>query len=194
MSKRSAWLSFTVLIACGSMANGQAVLSIEPTSQTVSTGSVFNVDVNIANVSDLYGYQFDLNFNPSFASAVSSTEGSFLSKGGSTFFIPGINDNVHGVVSATADTLTSAVPGVSGSGTLAVFTFDAIKPGRSPISISGGTFLDSAFKAISTQSTGGSITVGTIRAPEIEPASASAALMVLLGALAVWRGRPRRSR
>jgi hypothetical protein len=32
------------------------------------------------------------------------------------------------------------------------------------------------------------------RAPEIEPASAAAALTVLLGALAVWRGRPNNSR
>jgi hypothetical protein len=45
-------------------ANAQAVLSIDPTTQTTFTGTVITMDVDVANVTDLYGYQFDLTFNP----------------------------------------------------------------------------------------------------------------------------------
>ena len=66
----------------GSLAIAQtADLSIDPTTQTTSTGTVVTVDVDITNVSDLYGYQFDLTFDPNVLQAVSSTEGTFLSSG-----------------------------------------------------------------------------------------------------------------
>jgi Cohesin domain len=184
-------LSFT---AFGS-ANAQAVLSVEPTSQSVSAGSVFNVDVNVSKVSDLYGYQFDLTFNPNVLSAVSSSEGSFLTTGGnSTFFISGTNDNTNGIVSATADTIVSAVPGVTGAGNIVVFTFEGIKSGISTLAISGVDLLDSAFNSISSTSTGGAVTVksGTVSAPEIDPASAMSALTLLAGGLAVLGGRRER--
>jgi hypothetical protein len=181
--------SFTVF---GSMANAQAVISVAPTSQTVTAGGEFTVDVNISNVSDLYGYQFDLTFNPQVLSAVSSSEGPFLGTAGSTFFIPGTNDNTNGTVSATADTIISAVPGANGSGNLAVFTFDAIKNGVSSIVISGVNMIDSAFNSISDTTTSGSVTVTsghTFAAPEIDAASATSALTLLLGGLAVLRDR-----
>jgi hypothetical protein len=175
----------------GSLANAQAVVSIDPTTQTTSTGSVVTVDVNISNVSDLYGYQFDLAFNPNVLQAVSSSEGPFLATGGSTFFIPGSNDNLGGTVFATADTLLTAVSGVSGSGELAVFTFDAVGPGTSAVTIQNETLLDSALNFISDKATGGSVTVqsGAIAAPEIDPASATSAITLLLGGLAVLCGR-----
>ena len=182
---------FGSLALLGSLANAQAVLSIEPLSQNVSVGSTFAVDVNISNVSDLYGYQFDLSFNPNLISAVSSSEGSFLTAGGtSTFFIPGTNDNKNGIVSATADTIIGAVSGTNGSGNLAVLTFDAIGAGTSSLALSGVALVDSSFNSISNQSTGASVSVGSaIKAPEIDPASAMGALTLLFGGLAILRGR-----
>lgn len=173
-----------------SAANAQAVLSIDPMSQSTSMGTVVTVDVNIANVTDLYGYQFDLTFSPNILQAVSSSEGSFLSSGGSTFFVHGSNDNVGGTVAATADTLLSAVNGVSGSGELAVFTFDAIGKGTSTLNIQNGTLLDSYFNILSDTTTSGSVTIGSsvVAAPEIDPNSAIAALTLLVGGLAVLRG------
>ena len=187
---RFAILSFSVGVL-GSAAHAQAVLSIDPTTQTTSTGTVVTVDVGIANVSDLYAYQFDLTFNPSVLQAVSSSEGSFLAGGGSTFFINGSNDNVGGTVSATADTLLSAVNGVNGSGELAVFTFDAIGNGSSALSIQNELLLDSNFNILGDTTTGGSVTVGSgvVTAPEMDPNSGIAALTLLLGGLAVTRGR-----
>lgn len=174
-------------------AGAQAILSVDPTTQTTSTGAIVTVDVNIANVTDLYGYQFDLTFNPSILQAVSSSEGSFLTSGGSTFFINGSNDNVGGTVAATADTLLTAVNGVSGSGELAVFTFDAIGTGTSALTIQNETLLDSNLNLIADTTTGGAVTVssGTVAAPEIDPASAFGGLTLLLAAIAVLRSRPK---
>jgi hypothetical protein len=146
-------------ILAGSLASAQAVISIDPTTQTTSTGSVVTVDVAISNVSDLYGYQFDLGFNPSVLQAVSASEGPFLAGGGSTFFIPGTNDNLGGSVFATADTLLTAINGVNGSGELAVFTFDAIDAGSSTFSIQNETLLNSGLNVISDLTKTGSVTV-----------------------------------
>jgi Cohesin domain len=176
-------------------ANAQAVLSLDPTTQTTSTGTVITVDVDVANVTDLYAYQFDLTFNPNILQAVSSSEGSFLSSGGSTFFINGSNDNVGGTVAATADTLVSAVGGVGGSGQLAVFTFDVVGNGTSALAIQNELLLDSNLNILSDTSTGGSVTVAsaTVQAPEIDPSSAVSALTLLMGGLTVLRGRSKGS-
>lgn len=176
----------------GSLAEAQTpTLSVDPTTQTTAAGTVVTVDVDISNVSDLYGYQFDLTFNPSVLRAVSSSEGTFLPRGGNTFFISGTNDNLNGVVSATADTLQTAVSGVSGSGELAVFTFDAIGTGISTLQIQNETLLDSSLNIITDTTTGGSITVtsSSISAPEIDPTTAIGAFGVLLAALAILRAR-----
>lgn len=175
----------------GSLAGAQAVISIDPTTQTTSAGNVLTVDVLISNVSDLYGYQFDLGFNPSVLQAVSSAEGPFLATGGSTFFISGTSDNLSGTVSGTANTLLSAINGVNGSGELAVFTFDAIGAGTSTFTIQNETLLNSGLNVVSDKTTGGSVTVGpgSVRAPEIDPASATSSLTLLLGVLVVLRGR-----
>jgi len=196
-SHKIATVSLIAFGAVGSLANAQAVLSVDPSGQSVTAGSDFTVDVDISNVTNLYGYQFDLTFNPSVLEAVSSSEGSFLSQGGATFFIPGTNDNVAGTVFATADTLLTAINGVSGSGQLVAFTFDALEAGTSSMSIVNETLLDSNLNVISDTATGGSVTVGSgsvpgaTKAPEIDPASAATALVLLLAGVAVMRGRPR---
>jgi hypothetical protein len=146
-------------------ANASTVLNISPPNQTVALGSTITVDVNVSGVADLYGYQFDLSFNPSVLAAISSTEGSFLTTGGATFFIPGTNDNVGGAVSGTADTLLTAISGVTGSGTLAMFTFTAIGSGASTISIQNVTLLDSGLNSITNTTMDGSITVAPVPLP-----------------------------
>jgi adhesin HecA-like repeat protein len=146
-------------------ANADTILTISPTSPTVAPGSTFTVDVDITGVTDLYGYQFDLSFNPSVLSAVSQSEGSFLSSGGATFFVPGTNDNVGGTVSSTANTLLTAISGVNGSGTLVIFTFTALKAGTSAISIQNETLLDSNLNVISDTTSGATVTVSAAPVP-----------------------------
>ncbi|HEV3199328.1 MAG TPA: cohesin domain-containing protein, partial [Bryobacteraceae bacterium] len=67
-------------------------LSVDAPS-SAAVGDIFTVNVNIAGITDLYGFQFDLSFDPAILAAASSTEGPFLPTGGATFFIPGTIDN-----------------------------------------------------------------------------------------------------
>jgi len=97
--------SLVLILSTGiiSVANAQAVPGFDPSTQTTSTRTAVAVDVDVANVTDVYGYQFDLNYNPNVLQAMSSTEGSLLTNGGSTFFISGSNGNVARSDSAIAD-------------------------------------------------------------------------------------------
>jgi general secretion pathway protein D len=91
-----------------------AALSVNAPS-SVAVGDIFTVNADIASITDLYAFQFDLSFDPAVLAATSSTEGPFLPSGGATFFIPGAIDNLNGMVTATVDTLIAA-SGHLGSG------------------------------------------------------------------------------
>jgi hypothetical protein len=67
------------IISLPALADGVPTLSINPASSTVSVGNNVTPDVDISNISDLYAFQFDLSFDRGIVSAVSITEGSFLS-------------------------------------------------------------------------------------------------------------------
>jgi cohesin domain-containing protein/PEP-CTERM motif-containing protein len=98
---------------------GLPLLSLSATQ----AGSVVQVEVTASGATNLYAYQFSLNFDPGVLHATTVSEGPFLATGGATFFDAGTTDNAGGQVSFVFDTLLSAVPGVSGSGVLAVIDF-----------------------------------------------------------------------
>jgi hypothetical protein len=142
-----------------SFASSIPALSVDPPISTVTAGSGFTVDVNISNVTDLYDFQFDLTFDPEVLQASNVTEGTFLSDAGSTFFLPGLIDNVGGSISFNADTLLSAIPGASGSGTLAQFDFTALASGTSDLTISNEILQDSTGAIVTDTTASGTVTV-----------------------------------
>jgi general secretion pathway protein D len=145
------------------------VLSVVPvSSSSVNVGSTISYDINISNVTDLFAFQFDVTFNPAIVSAISIAEGSFLSSSGnSTFFLPGVIDNIGGTIAANADTLIGP-PGVNGSGTLAILTLQGVASGSSSIDLMNVLLLDSSINTISNVALqNGSVTVnGTVATPE----------------------------
>lgn len=79
--KAASGIVLTLLVACLLLlilpvgAVSRTVLSVQPTSvvdQTLVPGSVFRVSVTLANVKDLWGYQFSLWFDPAILSVVDS--------------------------------------------------------------------------------------------------------------------------
>jgi general secretion pathway protein D len=138
-----------------------AIVSIDPSSLNLPAGQTFSVDVSIPNVADLFAFQFDLGFDPTVLSATGITEGSFLSGGGATFFIPGTIDNTLGTISFTANTLLGNVPGVTGRGILAIANFAALASGTSPVNLSNVIVLDSNLSDIPFSTAGGSVTVAS---------------------------------
>jgi general secretion pathway protein D len=169
----------------------QAVISAGSTDAFVD--QIFTLPVSIADVSDLYAFQFDLAFDPSILQLLSISEGSFLPSAGSTIFIPGDIDNIGGTATSNADTLVGDIPGASGDGDLVDFTFLAIDTGTSAVTLSNGLLFDSSFNDIPFTTVDGSVTVS---AATPEPAGLSC-----IGCLAVagmllakrWRRAGRRA-
>jgi hypothetical protein len=167
----------TLLIFSGcAFADASAVVSLQPTSSTISTGDIATVDVDISGVNDLYAYQFDVLFGAATVFAASENEGSFLLGGGTTFFVPGAVDNVGGSVTATANTLIGAISGVDGSGTLVVLQFAGVAPGTTSIDLANVVLLDSNFNSIDLATENASVTVQAGGVPASEPSD-----LLLLG-------------
>jgi len=121
------------------------IVSIQPPVLTTGVGNFFDVFVNISNVTDLFAYQFDISFDPTILSAVNVAEGSFLLSGGfTTSFFPGFIDNTAGSITFAAGSLIGAIPGVSGSGTLATLNFEGLTLGTSSVNLSNVILLDSS--------------------------------------------------
>ena len=135
-----------------------AIVSVNTTTPTVSVGDSFVVSVDITGVSDLYGFQFDLGFDPTLLLFMGGTaEGAFLPNGGTTFFFGGA-DNGSGAITSIFDTLIGPDPGVSGGGILATFDFTAIGAGVSALTLANVLLINSGFTNIPFTTNVGSIT------------------------------------
>jgi len=78
-----------VLIFSGcAFADASAVVSLQPTSSTISTGDIATVDVDISGVSDLYAYQFDVLFGAATVSLRRRTRAVSCSAAGQRFSFP----------------------------------------------------------------------------------------------------------
>ena len=142
-----------------------ATLFVDPPSSTTNVGSTISINIMLTDVVDLYAFQFDLSFDPNVLSAVSVSEGAFLSSAGVTAFVPGIIDNVGGNLFLTANTLLTAIPGATGTGVLATAVFSAISSGSSPLTLSNELLLDSNLSTLTDSLLAGQVTVQVVPEP-----------------------------
>jgi len=131
---------------------------VSPPSNTVAVGQTFFVDIRISAVSDLYGWEFKLGWNPSLLDVVDVIEGSFLKQGGrETFFTKSIY-NAEGYILVDC-TLLGSVPGVSGDGTLASVKFYAEKEGYSVLDLYDTKLINAQEQQITHTANDGSVTI-----------------------------------
>jgi hypothetical protein len=161
-------------------------VSLQPVSTISIVGSPLTLDVNVAGLTDLYAFQFDVIFDPAVLSAISITEGSLFSSVG-VFFSPGIIDNTAGTITFIGDSLSGPGPGISLDGTLAQILFNAIGPGSSSIDLANIVLLDSGLNDIAATASGAAVTVNSTP----EPATA-AMLAGVLAAIAIIGLRKRK--
>lgn len=151
------------------------------TSRIVQLGNTFTVDIHISSVSGLYAYDIDVDHDPGILDATSVTEGSFLTAGGSTFFL---GDDSSNPVNAIA-TLLSVSTGVSGSGTLFSIQYMALAAGVSPLQFTFTDLVDDQLNSITAGLGNASITV---------QAPLPSTLLMLGAGLAAIAGLRRRAR
>ena len=140
-------------------AHADPVISLNVSPNPAAVGNTVLVNVNISGAVDVYGYQFSLLFNPAVLQATSSTEGSFLPSGGSTFFVAGTVNNTLGAVNFTVGTLLGLLPGVTGNGTLATLSFNAASLGTSTLGFRDVVLFNSELVDLTAQLQGGVVTV-----------------------------------
>lgn len=180
--KRAAGASLLAgLLSASGLANAQ-VISVTASPSPAVVGTPLALNVLIAGVADLFGYQFSLAFNPLVLQATGSAEGAFLPAAGATIFDGGVVNNTLGTVTLAYGTLTGPGPGASGGGVLASFNFSVIAPGSSALTFSDVLLLNSNLDTIPVQLSNGLVTA--------VPEPTSYALFALgLAGLAAWRQR-----
>jgi len=126
---------FVVAVVGKAWANPETTISIDPATVNDSpSGETFTVDVVIADVTSLLGWQMNVTFNPSILNAEKVSEGPFLVNVNGTVWPKPVIDNTRGYLFASASLMPPYPPiGVSGSGTLGNITFTVKSSGSSTL-------------------------------------------------------------
>jgi len=149
MRQKNVWirlgLSLLVLatlpLAGSVFAQGATVVRIDPATTTLAVNQIVTVSVKIDNVTNLFGAEVHLAFNPNVLEVIDADQGQAgvqISNGG--MLQPdavGQNtaDNTLGTIDFGIAQINRA--GVNGSGTLAIISFKGKAPGTSPITFRG---------------------------------------------------------
>jgi len=129
-------VSLAFLAIGGIHAASTPTIMVDPKVSGGAPTESFSVNILIANVTDLYAWQFNLTFTPSVLEAVSVAEGPFLEQFGTTLMAtPNIN-NTGGWVFAGAAFLSWDEGGANGNGVLATVNFRVLADGMSDLHLS----------------------------------------------------------
>jgi len=120
---------------------------------SLQSGSKFNITVNVADVADLYSYEFKLNWTGSMLNVTNVYPGPFLPSGGSTMFLPQLNNTAHFVYVVAS--LFLVPTGVYGSGILAYVEFLVEDYGSTDLQLYDPILVDSLMQSISHSSASG---------------------------------------
>ncbi len=130
-------------------------VNVFPSTVAANVGQNFTIDVTIADVLDLYGWEFELRWNPALLDAVTVIEGNFLNGGAERETFPwSIINNTAGYLLAYC-TLLGDLPGVNGSGTLATVEFLVEDAGESVLDLNDTKLVSSGEQWISHGTTDG---------------------------------------
>lgn len=152
---------------------------------SVTAGGVLQLTVLASGFTDLYAWQFDVTYNPAAYAGGAAAEGAFLSSAGSTFFDGGAVDNAAGTVSFVLGTLIGPGAGASGSGTLALLSFNVgtAYAGSTSFALANFSALDSTLATIDVTLQGATVAV----VPEPSMLALSLTGLAAFGALSSLR-------
>lgn len=152
-------LSFPAFLSKASATNGTTLYIDPPTTQGISVGGTFTVNVTVSNVPDLYSWQAKVLFNATVLACtnVAYPSTGFIFSGRSYFPLDPIIDNTTGYVLHGSTLLGAGT--ASGSGVLTQITFKVLAIGTSDLSLS---------KTIATADTLLQDSTGAILSPTVQ--------------------------
>jgi general secretion pathway protein D len=133
-------------------------LLFRPSTVQAQPGGTFTIQLDADNARDLFSAPFHLKFDPQVLKLLEIRAGALLASDGKTILF------TRNILNNTGDATVELrrmpdTGGISGSGGLAVFTFQALKPGTAVVSFSEVGAWNSSKQAISQDSPQASITV-----------------------------------
>ena len=134
MPLRGALLSsilVVLVVASVNAAPAEPVVKVNPKISVIAPGESFEINVTVSDVSDLYGWQFNVTFNSAVLNCTGVEEGPFLKQVGNTWLLPYTIDNTAGFVFFGDALFPPPQSGANGSGTLATITFNVTAEGES---------------------------------------------------------------
>jgi hypothetical protein len=171
------FLTVFLILALGSIpfsmasAQGDTVVRISGPN-VVNPGEQFTVDIIVEPETAIAGMQFNLAFDPSLVTADIVDEGNLLSQNGATtYFTPGVIDNVAGTISAVAGVITTPGQSVAAPGTFATVTLTAAtEGGTSPLTLSNVVAGDINGQPVTVSVVSGQVNIN--QAPLLNPIGA----------------------
>jgi hypothetical protein len=149
--KNLKWLSLILVLVASyaalNVGNAPVTLAnvyVDPLENVYNVGDTFTVNINVADVVDLYSWGIKVSWDRDLLVATGVTEGSFLAmQPDGTAFVNVVYDDY---VDAGCTTLGDWF-GVSGSGVLMTITFDVLDAGKTSLEIFYSVLLDSVASA-----------------------------------------------
>ena len=154
-------LLLSVVFLQAEKADAQASLAISPSVKNASfySNPTFTVYVSVSNVSNLYGYQYDIQYDQSILNFSQWAEEPFLKSGAQTLCVPA-NTSVQGVVKNIACTRTGSTS-ASGTGSITSLVF-SINSSAAPPFTTQIRIVNSKLSDINSQAIAHTIANGTI--------------------------------
>jgi len=138
---------------------------VDPEISYAGVGKTFTVNLTVAEVDDLWGWDFQIFYASTRLNGTLVEEGPFLKTVGDTFFwIVNFTDNyntTHGYIFGFCH-LTHVIPGANGNGTLAAITFKSKAVGKSTIHITGTHLKKSTGEYVSHETRDGIVIIGKL--------------------------------
>jgi len=138
------------------MTSSSSKLYVDPSSVSRDVGEVFTVHIDVSGVKDLFLWQFKLRWDPAILETLNVTEGSFLKRGGDTYFLQKINSTDGSALASC--TLLGDIFGVDGDGDVAAVQFRVKGSGQCNLELFDTQLFDSYGYTISYSSINGSFT------------------------------------
>nr|MBP7688033.1 hypothetical protein [Thermoflexales bacterium] len=121
--------------------NFVASLSFDPASARLAVGGTTTVQINLSTVTNLYGYQFEVNYDPAKVSASGVFVNSFFDTTVNAFVAWNADCTVSGVCKFSVTKQNPAVA-INGSGPLASIVFTGNAVGTTPLTFSSDILSD----------------------------------------------------